>query len=48
MTFGERNAELVRSAIGDTDGIDFLPGADQYARPASTIRTISRRCGGSA
>jgi hypothetical protein len=39
VTLAERNASLVRRAMGDVEGIDFRPGADQYARPAATIRS---------
>ncbi|MBI2710742.1 MAG: sensor histidine kinase [Actinobacteria bacterium] len=38
VTFAERNAELVRSALPGDCGVRFLAGADQYARPASCIR----------
>ena len=39
VTFGEHNAQLVLDAMGPACGVQLLPGADQYARPASTIRT---------
>jgi anti-sigma regulatory factor (Ser/Thr protein kinase) len=39
VTFGDRNAAIVRRALGDTTGVMFLPGADQYSRPATTIRS---------
>jgi anti-sigma regulatory factor (Ser/Thr protein kinase) len=42
VTFGERNADLVRKALGPACGVTFLPGADQYARPASAIRSYQR------
>ncbi|WNV88141.1 anti-sigma factor RsbA family regulatory protein [Umezawaea sp. Da 62-37] len=32
------NEKLVREAVGDVSGIDFLPGADQYSRPTSAIK----------
>jgi anti-sigma regulatory factor (Ser/Thr protein kinase) len=38
VTFADRNAALVRAVFGPDDGITFLPGADQYARPALAIR----------
>ncbi|MGE3589164.1 MAG: anti-sigma factor RsbA family regulatory protein, partial [Ilumatobacteraceae bacterium] len=39
VAFAERNATLTRNALGDVDGVTFLPGGDQYGRPASTIRS---------
>lgn len=38
VAFAETNERLVRSALPDTTGITFLPGADQYSRPASAIK----------
>jgi anti-sigma regulatory factor (Ser/Thr protein kinase) len=38
-TLSDRNTALVRAALDDHDGIDFLPGAQRYDRPAATIRT---------
>jgi anti-sigma regulatory factor (Ser/Thr protein kinase) len=39
VAFADRNAALLRGALGDTEGIDFLAAADQYARPAAAIRS---------
>ncbi|ONI83151.1 hypothetical protein ALI144C_16740 [Actinosynnema sp. ALI-1.44] len=39
VAFTEANERLVRSALPDTSGITFLPGADQYSRPASAIKS---------
>ena len=39
VTFAERNTNLVRAVMGPDSGVRFLPGADQYARPATAIRT---------
>jgi anti-sigma regulatory factor (Ser/Thr protein kinase) len=36
-TLAERNADLVRRAIGDASGVRFLSGSMHYARPTSTI-----------
>jgi anti-sigma regulatory factor (Ser/Thr protein kinase) len=44
-TLGERNAALVRAAIGDTTGITFVEGSLQYARPAVTIADYRARFG---
>ncbi|MEP7113921.1 MAG: sensor histidine kinase [Ilumatobacteraceae bacterium] len=39
VTFAEHNAALAKRALGrQTDQIRFVSGADQYARPATTIR----------
>jgi anti-sigma regulatory factor (Ser/Thr protein kinase) len=35
----EHSAGVLRRALGDTAGVTFLRGADQYTRPASTIRS---------
>lgn len=40
--FGERNQQLVRAALPRDAPVTFLPGADQYARPASTIRSYQQ------
>jgi anti-sigma regulatory factor (Ser/Thr protein kinase) len=37
VALDDRNAAMVRSALDDTTGLTFLPGADQYSRPATTI-----------
>ncbi|WP_219415911.1 anti-sigma factor RsbA family regulatory protein [Pseudonocardia nigra] len=39
VTFAERNAALVRSALGDTTGVEFVTGELQYAKAASAIRS---------
>jgi anti-sigma regulatory factor (Ser/Thr protein kinase) len=39
VALGEANTALLRSAVPDTSGITWLPGADQYARPAGAIRS---------
>lgn len=38
VTFAERNAALARAALGETRGITWIPGENQYARPAVAIR----------
>jgi anti-sigma regulatory factor (Ser/Thr protein kinase) len=38
VALSERNAAIVRRSLGDTTGITFLRGEDQYRRPALTIR----------
>lgn len=37
VAFAPRNTELVRRALPHADGLLFIPGGDQYARPASAI-----------
>lgn len=37
VTLNDRNTALVRAALDDHDGIDFLPAVDQYARPTHAI-----------
>ena len=39
VSLAERNARLVQGAMGATEGVTFLPGDHQYARPAATIRS---------
>ncbi|MEH0844235.1 sensor histidine kinase [Micromonospora sp. CPCC 205711] len=39
VAFGDRNADLVRSALPRNSGVTFLPGGDVYARPATAIRS---------
>jgi anti-sigma regulatory factor (Ser/Thr protein kinase) len=41
IAFGDRNAELTRAALGDRPELTFLPGADHYSRPATTIRSYT-------
>lgn len=41
VAFGDRNAELARAALGDRPELTFLPGADHYSRPATTIRAYT-------
>jgi anti-sigma regulatory factor (Ser/Thr protein kinase) len=49
VTLGERNAALVRSALPrGAAGVTYLPGADQYARPASAIRSYREMLAGHA
>ncbi|MEV6236216.1 sensor histidine kinase [Lentzea sp. NPDC051838] len=33
----DKNTSLLRAAVGDDDAVTYLPGADQYARPADAI-----------
>lgn len=42
-TFGERNAALVRDALGDPEGIEFVPAPRQYRNPTLTIADYRRR-----
>jgi anti-sigma regulatory factor (Ser/Thr protein kinase) len=37
VAFGDHNAAVTRTALGDATGVTFMPG-DHYARPAATIR----------
>jgi anti-sigma regulatory factor (Ser/Thr protein kinase) len=37
VAFGGENAELVRREMPDAEGLMFLPGLEQYARPSVTI-----------
>jgi anti-sigma regulatory factor (Ser/Thr protein kinase) len=46
VAFGERNAELVRSALPRGSGVEFLTGGDMYARPAGAIREYRRLLAG--
>ncbi|MGW4501844.1 anti-sigma factor RsbA family regulatory protein [Micromonospora sp. NPDC004336] len=39
VTLGEHTAALVRAALPARCGVEFLPGGDMYARPASAIRS---------
>ncbi|MGK5442464.1 anti-sigma factor RsbA family regulatory protein [Micromonospora sp. URMC 105] len=39
VAFGERNAALVREALGPDSGVSFLGGGDVYARPTAAIRS---------
>lgn len=39
VTLAERNAGLVQGAMATVDGVTFVPGNHQYARPAATIRS---------
>lgn len=39
VALGERTGALVRSALPAGCGVEFLPGGDVYARPASAIRS---------
>lgn len=38
VALDDRSAQVVRSAVGDTTGVTFLPHASQYTRPALTIK----------
>ncbi|MFI5836283.1 anti-sigma factor RsbA family regulatory protein [Micromonospora sp. NPDC051300] len=46
VSFGERNAALLRRALPAGADVTFLPGGDVYARPAAAIRAY-RECLGS-
>lgn len=46
VTFAEHNARLIRDTFGPDGGLRFLPGADQYARPATAIATYQELFGG--
>lgn len=37
VTFAARNAALVRSALDDLEGVEFVAGVTQYRNPAQTI-----------
>ncbi|MEV4708816.1 sensor histidine kinase [Actinoplanes sp. NPDC049316] len=39
VSFGERTADLVRSALPRDSGVQFLTGGDVYARPTAAIRS---------
>ncbi|UQU62244.1 sensor histidine kinase [Couchioplanes caeruleus] len=39
VSFGERTAALVRSALPRDSGVQFLTGGDVYARPTAAIRS---------
>jgi anti-sigma regulatory factor (Ser/Thr protein kinase) len=39
VSFGERNAALLRSALPADSGVEFLTGGDVYARPAAAIKS---------
>jgi anti-sigma regulatory factor (Ser/Thr protein kinase) len=40
VALGDRNTDLVRSALTDTSGLTFLRAVDQYGRPAATIQSF--------
>jgi anti-sigma regulatory factor (Ser/Thr protein kinase) len=40
--FGEKNAELIHAALGDTVNISFLDATAHYSRPATTIKTYRK------
>ncbi|BCL17886.1 sensor histidine kinase [Micromonospora sagamiensis] len=42
VSFGERHAALVRSALPADSGVQFLAGGDVYARPTAAIRSYRR------
>lgn len=42
-TFGEHNTALVRDALRDTEGIEFVPAPRQYRNPTLTIDDYRRR-----
>ena len=42
VSFGPRNAALLRAALPADSGVVFLPGDDVYARPASAIQSYRR------
>ncbi|MFC7546001.1 anti-sigma factor RsbA family regulatory protein [Plantactinospora sp. GCM10030261] len=42
VSFGERNAALVRSALPADSGVEFLTGGAVYARPTGAIRSYRR------
>ena len=44
----EKNTALLRGALGDDDAVTYLPGADQYARPADAIASYRDIFGGLA
>jgi anti-sigma regulatory factor (Ser/Thr protein kinase) len=46
VSFGERNAALVRSALPADSGVRFLDGDDVYARPAAAIRSYRQMLAG--
>lgn len=46
VAFDDRNAANVRDALGDTDGIEFLPAREQYRNPTLTIDDYRRRFAG--
>ena len=43
VTFAERNATLVRRALPDLEGVEFVDGGGQYRNPAQTIAEYHRR-----
>lgn len=44
----EKNTALLRGALSDDDAVTYLPGADQYARPADAIASYRDIFGGLA
>ncbi|MET1073689.1 MAG: sensor histidine kinase [Umezawaea sp.] len=38
VSCSDSNEKLVREALGDVSGVTFLPSADEYVRPTSTIK----------
>src|ERR1700712_2645886 len=38
LAFGEPNEKLVRDAMGEPEGLSYLRGSAQYARPAGAIK----------
>ncbi|GAB2809074.1 sensor histidine kinase [Lentzea nigeriaca] len=44
----EKNTTLLRDALGDDGAVTYLPGADQYARPADAIASYRDIFGGLA
>jgi len=38
VAFGEPNEQLVREAMGEPDGLSYVSGSTQYARPAGAIK----------
>jgi len=45
VSFAPHNAATIRAAFGPDAGIQYVPGADQYARPASAIASYQRLFG---
>lgn len=45
VSLGERTGGLLRAALGDVTGVEFLAGGDVYARPAVAIRSYQELMG---